>query len=119
MRFILALLLVLSVPAHAQSFDAQLPMICGNSKNIVDGLREEYREEIVMMAPGVNSSGDDLYHSLWINVNTSTWSFIVVNKQQGVACVIASGTGITMFFPGAENASTLQSLDYSTIYAMD
>jgi len=102
MRFILSLLLVLSVPTQAEvePFETNLPMICGDTQNIVDGLREEFEEEIVMMAPSKNNVGDDLFHSLWINVGTTSWTFIVVNKQKNVTCVIASGDNITMFFPG-------------------
>lgn len=102
MRFILSLLLVLSVPTQAEvePFETNLPMICGDTQNIVDGLREEYKEEIVMMASSNNNVGDDLFHSLWINAGTTSWSFIVVNKQKSVTCVIASGDNVNMFFPG-------------------
>jgi len=63
-------------------------------------LREEFEEEIVMMSPSKNNVGDDLFHSLWINAGTTSWSFIVVNKQKNVTCVIASGDNVSMFFPG-------------------
>ena len=104
MRFILSLLIVLSVPVYAQTqpFETSFPITCGNTKNLVDSLREKYQEEIVMMAPGRNASGDELYHSLWINAGTSSWTFIVVNKQKNTTCVIASGTDVTMFFPGEQ-----------------
>lgn len=87
--------------AFGQSpFNAELPMVCGNTDNILAGLRERFNEEIVMMAPSENNMGDELYHSLWINAGTSSWSFIVVNKQRNVTCVIASGQNVSMFFPG-------------------
>jgi len=102
MRFILSLLLVLSVPTQAevQPFKTQLPMICGETQNIVDGLRTEFEEEIVMMASSTNNVGEDLFHSLWINAGTTSWTFVVVNKQKNVTCVIASGDNVNMFFPG-------------------
>jgi hypothetical protein len=78
----------------------ELPMQCGDTEHLLDGLKERYGEEIVMMATGANAQGHELYHSLWINQGTSTWSFIVVNKQVGVTCVISSGDNFTMFFPG-------------------
>ena len=101
MRFILALLLVLSVPTQAevQPFETQLPMICGDTQNLLQGLREDYEEEIVMMAEGYNHKGDELYHSLWINVGSQTWTFVVVNKPAKTTCVIASGDKFQMFFP--------------------
>jgi len=102
MRFILSLLLVFSIPTHAevQPYETQLPIMCGDTNNVLQGLREKYKEEIVMMAEGYNQRGDDLYHSLWINIGNQTWSFVVVNKQAKTTCVIASGDKFQMFFPG-------------------
>lgn len=100
-KLLLALVLLLPMQVVAQDpYNAELPMMCGNTQNLVDGLRERYGEEIVMMAPSENEYGDDLFHSLWYNAGTTTWSFIVVNKQKGVTCVIASGEQANMFFPG-------------------
>lgn len=102
MRFIIALLAILIVPvsnAEVQPHELQLPMTCGDSTNIVKGLREKYGEEITMMSQGVNSIGDQLYHSLWINSETKTWTFVVVNKQKKTLCVMASGDNFTLFFP--------------------
>ena len=100
-KLLLALVLLLPMQVVAQDpFNAELPMICGDTQNLVDGLRDKYGEEIVMMAPSKNEYGDDLFHSLWYNAGTSTWSFIVVNRQKGVTCVIASGEQAKMFFPG-------------------
>lgn len=100
MRFLLILIL-LAFPSFAQDpYNAELPMMCGNTQNLVDGLRERYGEEIVMMAPSKNEYGHDLFHSLWYNAGTTTWSFIVVNKQKDTTCIIASGEQANMFFPG-------------------
>ena len=85
--------------AEVEPFETNLPIICGDTSNIIEGLREEYDEEIVMMSAGINATGDELFHSLWINYGDQTWSFIVVNKQKDVTCVIASGDTLTMFFP--------------------
>jgi len=103
MRFIISLLAVLLVPvsnAEVQPYEVELPMICGDSTNLVKGLREKYGEEIIMMSEGVNSIGDQLYHSLWINPDSQTWTFVVVNKQKETLCVMASGDNFTFFFPG-------------------
>jgi hypothetical protein len=75
-------------------------MMCGDTDPLVTNLRDKYGEEIIMMAPSKNEYGDDLFHSLWYNAGTSTWSFLVVNRQKGVTCVIASGEQEKMFFPG-------------------
>jgi len=82
--------------------EKQLPMFCGDTEHLIDGLKKRYEEEIVMMAASANAQGHELYHSLWINQGTKTWSFIVVNKKVGVTCVIASGDNFTMFFPGGD-----------------
>lgn len=78
----------------------QLPIYCGDTDHLVENLNKEYQEEVVMMSAGSNAQGHELFHSLWINQGTGTWSFIVVNKQVGVTCVIASGDNLNMFFPG-------------------
>ena len=98
----LAALLLFSTSASAiEPFEINMPMMCGDTKNLVDGLNDNYGEEIVFMAPSKNSNGDNMFHSLWINYDTKTWTFIVVNREKGITCVMASGDGLKMFFPGA------------------
>jgi len=101
-KLLLALVLLLpgQVVAEDDPYNATLPMICGNTDNLLNGLKKKYGEEIVMMAPSQNTYGDNLFHSLWINMGTSTWTFMVVNRDKGVTCIIASGDGQKMFFPG-------------------
>ena len=84
-----------------QPDEKQLPIYCGDTEHLVEGLNEKFNEEIVMIAAGINAADHDLFHSLWINADTGTWSFIAVNKQMGVTCVIASGSNVKMFFPGS------------------
>jgi hypothetical protein len=100
MRFLLILALLASPSFAREPFNSELPMMCGDTNNLVTNLRDKYGEEAVMMAPSKNEYGDDLFHSLWYNAGTTTWSFIVVNKQKGLTCVIASGEQAKMFFPG-------------------
>ena len=80
----------------------ELPISCGDTEHLIDGLKERYTEEIVMMAAGANAKGHELFHSLWINQGTQTWTFLVVNKDIGVTCIIASGDNFKMFFPGGD-----------------
>lgn len=87
--------------AEVEPYEVQLPITCGSTDNLVEGLREYYKEEIVMMAGSKNAAGHELYHSLWINAGTGTWSFVVVNKNAGITCVIATGENVNMFFPGS------------------
>jgi hypothetical protein len=105
MRFTLLLLLVLLLPIHGygqEAFETQLPIVCGNSTNMLRGLEKEYDEEIVFLAAGATETREEIYHTLWINIGNQTWSFVAVNKDRGIACVIASGEQFKMFFPGNE-----------------
>jgi len=79
-----------------------LPMQCGDTEHLLDGLKQRYEEEVVMMSAGINQVGHELFHSLWINAGTRTWSFMVVNKDLGITCLIASGDNFNMFFPGQD-----------------
>jgi hypothetical protein len=97
--FLTAVLIAIDARAEVQPYETRLPIMCGDTSNLIEGLEEKYDEEVVFMAGGKNQTGDELYHSLWINYGTKTWSFIVVNKQKNTTCVIASGDNFTMFFP--------------------
>lgn len=104
---ILALLMLLWTTASfaehngIQPDTKELPIQCGDTEHLLEGLNKTYEEEIVMMSAGVNARGHELYHSLWINAGTQTWTFLVVNKDMGVSCVISSGDNLQMFFPGS------------------
>ena len=105
MRTLAFLILFWSATAAAnhngiQPDTKQLPMYCGDTEHLLDGIKKKYEEEIVMLSAGVNGAGHELFHSLWVNQGTGTWTFIVVNKQVGVTCIIASGDNFNMFFPG-------------------
>ena len=104
MRYLIALMLLWTTASFADHngipFDEkQLPMFCGDTEHILEGIKSKYAEEVVMMAPSQNGQGHDLFHSLWINAGSTTWSFIVVNKQVGVTCIIASGDNMRMMLP--------------------
>lgn len=94
--FLLALSLATTTAYAQEPYNAQIPVLCGDAQNIVDGLNEKYDEEITFMSPSQNEVGDDLFHSLWVNNQTQTWSFIVLNKQKSVVCVLASGQGFKL-----------------------
>ena len=103
---ILALLMLLWTTASfadhngIQPDSKELPIFCGDTEHLLEGVKQKYEEEIVMMATGVNAKDHELFHSLWINASTQTWTFLVVNKDIGVTCIIASGDNFQMFFPG-------------------
>jgi hypothetical protein len=86
-------------PAHAEEplppgmKEMDIPILCGPTQNMLQGLRNRFNEEIVFMAPSQNAIGHNLTHSLWINMDSTTWSFVVVNKEKNVTCIISSGDG--------------------------
>ena len=98
---VLLLQLCLANISHAEvePFDTQIPITCGDTSNLLEGLKNNYGEEVLTMMAGKTPAGDDLFHSLWVNYQTKTWSFIAVNKQKGVTCVISSGDNLSIFFP--------------------
>jgi hypothetical protein len=105
MKYLIAIFMLLSTTAVSaehngiQPNEKELPIFCGDTDHLLEGIKEKYDEEIVMISIGENAAGHKLSHSLWINYNTKTWSFIVVNKELRETCVIASGENFNMFFP--------------------
>jgi len=102
MKILIMTLLLMATSVKANELqELQLPMMCGPSDNLLEGLRERYEEEIVFMAPSENKQGQQLTHSLWINFETTTWSFVAVNRDLEMLCIIASGdNGWTELFRG-------------------
>ena len=80
-------------------FNVQIPHMCGDTEHLLEGIRDKYKEEIVFMAPSVNEAGQELFHSLWYDPVGHTWTFVVVNKERGVTCVLASGDNAQTFVP--------------------
>jgi hypothetical protein len=97
--FIILMLLWMATPANSSSHlpdplkEIKIPILCGPTPNMLQGLRDRFSEEIIFMAPSQNVAGDNLTHSLWINMDSTTWSFVVVNKERNTTCIISSGDG--------------------------
>ena len=85
--------------AAVAAFELQLPIYCGPTDELLKGIREKYKEQIIFMSPSKNEIGEDLTHTFWLNPQTQTWSFIVTNKQKETTCVIASGDDFRLFPP--------------------
>ena len=104
-KLIIGIALLCSTSAFAEHNgispdEKQLPIVCGDTEHVIENIKKKYNEEIVMLAAGVNAAKHDLFHSLWINNGTGTWSFLAINKNMGVTCVISSGDKLQMQFPG-------------------
>jgi hypothetical protein len=107
MRYLVALMLLWTTATYAehngiQPDEKEIPLYCGDTEHLLEGIKEKYGEEPVMMAAGTNATGHELFHSLWINAGTRTWSFMVVNKNVGVTCIMASGDNFNIFYPGKD-----------------
>ena len=98
-KLILALMLVSSQALAVEPFEVEMTLECGDSKNFLTNLHEEFKEELLFMSPSRNEQGDELAHSLLVNLQDQTWTFIVTNRQKGASCILASGTGVKFFQP--------------------
>jgi hypothetical protein len=88
---------------RAQSFELEFPITCGSSENFVTNLKNQYGKELIMMAGSLNEKDETLYHSLWINAETRTWTFVVANVERKTSCVLATGDGMNMVYPSSGN----------------
>lgn len=85
--------------AAVAAFELQLPIVCGPTGPLLDGLNNRYNEEIIFMSPSKNADGESLTHSFWVNTQNQTWTFIVTNKEKESTCVIASGDNFWLVTP--------------------
>lgn len=95
MRFLTLLFLCISMPLQAQV--VQLPVQCGPMRDQIEILKEKYQEKLVWMSQGQSSDGGLLYSTLWINNNTQTWTFMVINKDLAESCIFASGRNFEFY----------------------
>ena len=77
--------------AAMAAFELQLPIMCGPTDNMIQGIKDRYGERMIFLSPSENELGEELMHSLWVNPQTESWSFIVENKPKDTTCVISSG----------------------------
>jgi hypothetical protein len=107
MRYTIALFLALLMPIQAKSqpFELQLPITCGPSETFTTNLKNKYGEQMIMMAGSLNEKGETLYHSLWINAETRTWTFVVANVERETSCILGSGDGINIVYPTSRQQS--------------
>ena len=99
MKYIALAFLLVALPVKANVL--KIPVICEETQRVLSVIKEEYGEELIFLSEGKAQSNESpLYHSLWINTKTLTWSFLVVNKDAGTTCVFASGQPFKFFEPG-------------------
>lgn len=90
-KFCVAFLLCLtSQIVNAQAFQAQKPVFCNTTKNMIDYLTERWKEKPMWVS---KDSENDSRYVLMVNEETKTWSMIQMTDN--VACVIGLGTDST------------------------
>lgn len=99
MKYVLALFLFIALPVKAETID--IPVQCGNTQDVLEIVKKKYQEELIFLSEGTSAGNKGaLYNSLWVNYETQSWSFIVVNKKNDTACLFASGEKFQFFEPG-------------------
>lgn len=74
-----------------------IPLECFSIQPFLNRFKEHYLEELVFMSESVNKLGESLFHQMWMNPETQTWTFMVSNKPREMICIIASGKGFADF----------------------
>lgn len=86
-KFIVAFLLCLtSTVANAQAFQTNKPVLCDDSKKIIEALVEKYGEKLIWMA---NDMQDKSKFGLFVNEKTNTWTMLQFTSE--VACIVGLG----------------------------
>lgn len=79
------------------SFFINVPMLCSNTSDIINELRNRYKEEMTFMGTTKNSLNENLVSTVWVNERDQTWTIIQSNKERDVSCVISMGDGYNQF----------------------
>ena len=90
---VLMLLWMAALPLKAEETQQYIPLECYKIQPFLKRFKEHYGEELVFMSGSTNGLNEELYHQLWMNPATQTWTFMVSNKQREMLCIIASGQG--------------------------
>lgn len=92
--FIILMLLWMAVsPLKAEETQQYIPLECYPIQPFLKNFKKMYKEQLVFMSESVNQLSESLYHQMWMNPDTQTWTFLVSNKPREMICVIASGRG--------------------------
>lgn len=92
--FIIFMLLWMTAPVlKAEETQQFIPLECYPIQPFLKKFKEFYGEDLVFMSESVNELGEALFHQMWMNPETQTWTFMVSNKKREMICVISSGQG--------------------------
>ena len=91
--FIISLMLLWAAAVNAEQTEQYIPLDCYPVEPFLKNFKEFFEEELVFMSGSVNELNEQLYHQMWMNPESQTWTFMVSNKKREMICIIASGRG--------------------------
>ena len=91
--FIISLMLLWAAAVNAEQTEQYIPLDCYPIEPFLKNFKEFFEEELVFMSGSVNELNEQLYHQMWMNPESQTWTFMVSNKKREMICIIASGRG--------------------------
>ena len=91
--FIISLMLLWTAAVNAEQTQQYIPLDCYPMEPFLKNFKEFFEEELVFMSGSVNELNEQLYHQMWMNPESQTWTFMVSNKKREMICIIASGRG--------------------------
>lgn len=78
--------------ASAEPFRMMQPLLCDDTKVVLSIVRDKHSEQLIWMG----QVSKDIFQSLWVNMQTRSWSFIIVNKAEEKACLVSNGSNFSM-----------------------
>lgn len=80
------LLCLASNVADAQPFESRKPVLCDNSKTLIQSLTENYNEKPIWTA---SNPVDNTRFALFVNAKTGSWTLLQMTPD--IACIIGVG----------------------------
>lgn len=78
---------LLSPIANAQAFQSHKPVLCDETKKIIEALTTNYEEKPLWTAKDLR---DNTRYSLFVNAKTGAWTMIQMNPE--ISCILGVGT---------------------------
>ena len=81
-------------PGNKNIAQSYMPMFCTSQEPFLSELGDKFGESLVFSSLATNAFGETLKHQLWMNPESETWSFLVLNDERDTLCILASGEGL-------------------------
>lgn len=85
------------LPGNKSIGQSYMPMFCTSTQPFLSELGDKFGETKVFASHAINAFGETLEHQLWMNPESETWSFLVINEERDSLCILASGEGFVDF----------------------